>query len=201
MLDPEPGNEPETKQRQIPVLLWASIFYLLLAIGGVLWIGLRQGQIPLGLFFDPQAWWIDLLIGLACGGVLVAAWEAARRFLTGARRVEDLVAATLGEIDRSEALTLAVLSGVAEEFFFRGAMQAAWGVLPATILFTVLHLGPGKEYRLWTVFAALAGAMFGALALWRGTILAPTAAHILVNAIGLNRVAERGVTDERPLVD
>jgi membrane protease YdiL (CAAX protease family) len=173
------------------VLRWAWVFYLLLAIAGVLWLGLRQGSIGLALFVAARGWPLDLVLGLGVGGGLVGCWEIGRRVLPQTERVEAFIAETLGRLETSEALALAVLSGIAEEFFFRGAVQAAWGWLVAAGLFTLLHLGPGREFRIWTAFAALAGLAFGGLMLWRGNLLAPTVAHILVNAVGLWRVGAR----------
>jgi membrane protease YdiL (CAAX protease family) len=57
------------------------------------------------------------------------------------------------------------------------------------VLFSLLHTGSGKHFRLWTVFAALAGALFGGLMLWRGNLLAPVLAHVLVNGVNLRRLA------------
>jgi len=59
-------------------------------------------------------------------------------------------------------VALAVLSGFAEELFFRGAVQGAFGWLPATLAFAVLHSGPGKAFRLWILFAAIAGSFLQA---------------------------------------
>jgi membrane protease YdiL (CAAX protease family) len=43
--------------------------------------------------------------------------------------------------------------------------------------------------RLWTLFAVVAGSLFGGLMLWRGNLLAPVVAHFLVNAVNLSRLA------------
>jgi uncharacterized protein len=84
-----------------------------------------------------------------------------------------------------------VLSGFAEELFFRGAVQGAIGWLPATLAFALLHTGPGRAFRLWTLFALLAGLLFGALMELRGNLLGPVVAHFLVNAVNLWRLASR----------
>ena len=163
-------------------------FYLFLALAGVGWIGLRKGEIPSSLFVDTATWWRDLGAGLLVGGALLGCWSAARRGLPAARRLETRVAELLGPVERSEALGLAFLSGTAEEIFFRGAVQDAWGWLVAAALFAVLHTGPGAAFRLWTLFAAVAGLALGGVTLWTGTLLAPIVAHILVNAVGLSRI-------------
>jgi membrane protease YdiL (CAAX protease family) len=117
-------------------------------------------------------------------------------------------------MDLSEVVALALLSGFAEELFFRGAVQGSWGWLPATVLFALLHTGPGPAFRLWTLFAAVAGLVLGALMIWRGNLLAPVVAHGLLNGINLGRLVRRergsssvddtpnqGKSDESDLLD
>lgn len=169
----------------------AWIFYLVLAVAGGLWIGLSRGVIPLSLFLDRRRFGLDLLAGAAAGLLLVGTWHLASRFLPLARELEAALARVLGAIPTSEAIALALLSGFAEEFFFRGAVQGAFGFLPASLLFALLHTGPGRPFRLWTAFAALAGLLFGALFLWRGNLLAPFTAHFVVNAINLRSLSRR----------
>lgn len=92
-------------------------------------------------------------------------------------------------MERHEIVALALLSGFAEELFFRGAVQGAWGWFPATVLFTLLHTGPGSTYKAWTAFAGVAGLALAGLMLWRGNLLAPILAHVVVNAVNLNQLA------------
>jgi CAAX protease family protein len=157
----------------------------------VLWVGSGRGEIPLSLFVDRSGWWLDLLLGGAAGLLLLALWWGAERLFPLARDLEARLAAALGPLSPSEAFALALLSGFAEELFFRGAVQGAWGWLAATLLFALLHSGPGTAFRLWTLFAALAGALFGGLMAWRGNLLGPVVGHFLVNAVNLRRLASR----------
>jgi membrane protease YdiL (CAAX protease family) len=162
---------------------------MVLALAGVLWIGLRRGVIPLSLFLDPRGWWLDLGIGLAAGLLLLGAWSGAERTFPLARDLEARLAGALGPVTGSEAVGLALLSGFAEELFFRGAVQGALGWTAATLLFGLLHSGPGKAFRLWTLFALIAGALMGGIMAWRGNLLGPVAGHFLVNAVNLRRLA------------
>ncbi len=181
--NPEPGR--------LYRLGW--ILYLVMAIAGVLWIGIRlRGPIPLSLFVDPKGWWLDALLGLGAGLLLLGLWWGAEGMSPLARKLQEQLSAILGPLSASEAFSLALLSGFAEELFFRGAIQGQWGWLPATILFALLHTGSGRHFRLWTVFAALAGALFGGLMVWRGNLLAPVLGHVLVNGVNLRRLAATG---------
>ena len=176
---------------------WAAVLYLVLAVGAVVWLGLRDGAISASLFIRSETALSDLGLGVAAGALLVGGWQLGVWLLPTARRLERLVAETLGPLGTSEALVLAVLSGFAEELFFRGAVLSQWGLLPATLLFAILHLGPGREFWLWTLFALIAGLLLGALVLWRGTLLAAVVAHVSVNAIGLLRLRKTTVVPER----
>ena len=179
-------------------LAWG--LYLVLAVGGAVWIGLRRGVIPLSLFFDVHLWWLDLLLGTGAALLLLGAWMGAERMVPLARDLDRQIMAALGPLQPGEAVALAVLSGFAEELFFRGAVQGAFGWLPATLAFAVLHSGPGKAFRLWTLFAAVAGLVFAGLTVWRGNLLAPIVGHFLVNAVNLGRLA-RGRGDSGRLAE
>jgi membrane protease YdiL (CAAX protease family) len=170
------------------MLRWGSWIYLGLAIAAILWLGLREGAIPVALFFARDAWPVDLAAGAGAAAAIVGIWQLGLRFLPSAHELEKAIRETIGPLNISEIITLAILSGFSEELFFRGAVQGQWGIVPATALFAVLHMGPGREFRLWTVFAVIAGVVLGALMIWRGNLLAPAVAHVSVNLVGLLRM-------------
>jgi membrane protease YdiL (CAAX protease family) len=88
-------------------------------------------------------------------------------------------------------VSLAVISALAEELFFRGALQAAIGFLPAAVLFALMHAGPGKGFRVWTLFALAGGLALGALVALRGPLGGAIVAHLMVNGVNLVRLARR----------
>lgn len=167
---------------------FAWVFYLGMALVGIVWIGLREKEIPAALFLGENPL-LDLGLGLAAGLALQGAWWVVERLSATARRLQDELSLRLGPITRSEVVALALLSGFSEEFLFRGAIQGSWGLVVATILFGLLHMGPGATLRLWGGFALLAGAVFGGLMLWRINLIAPITAHVVVNTIGLWRLS------------
>ena len=167
----------------------AWVFYLFLAIGGAIWVGARTGRIGLGLFVDPGGWWIDLGLGVGAGALLLGLWQLGLRLLPSTVALEGKLAEMLRGVEMPEVIALALLSGFAEELFFRGAVQGSWGWPIATVLFALLHVGPGATFRSWPVYAGLAGLIFAGLMEWRGNLLAPVLAHVLVNAINLGRLA------------
>jgi hypothetical protein len=178
---------PRPAHSQLYAVAW--VFYLALAVAGALWIGTREGVIAAGLFLDPGWWWLDVALGLGVAAAFAAVWWLARETLPAARRLDHLLAGVLGPLSRGELLALALLSGFAEELFFRGAVQGSWGPVWATAIFAVLHSGPGRDYRAWTLFAAVSGTVLAALVWWRGNLLAAMVAHAAYNAAGLWRLA------------
>ncbi len=167
----------------------AWIFYLALAIAGLLWTGTQRGRLGIELFVDPGSWWIDLGAGVAIGAALLALWWALRHWLAAARSLEDELAALLAPLSVAEAVSLAVISAVAEELFFRGALQGAIGFLPAAVLFALMHAGPGRGFRIWTLFALAGGLALGALVALRGPLGGAIVAHLMVNGVNLVRLA------------
>jgi membrane protease YdiL (CAAX protease family) len=192
----EPSSPSSSPAAALPpgrLYRFAWGLYLALALGGALWIGLRWGVIPLSLFFDRDRWWLDLGLGAGAGVLLLGAWWGVERTFPLAQELEARLADALGVITPSEAFALALLSGFAEELFFRGAVQGTFGWAAATVLFGLLHSGPGKAFRLWTLFALVAGALLGGIMVWRGNLLGPIAGHFLVNAVNLRRLARDSV--------
>jgi membrane protease YdiL (CAAX protease family) len=72
-----------------------------------------------------------------------------------------------------------------EETFFCGAIQQEFGLVVASLVFGLVHVGPDRRYLVWTVWAVLAGFMFGALYEVTGGLLAPILAHSGHNAATL----------------
>jgi membrane protease YdiL (CAAX protease family) len=183
-----PGDPARTGAGLFRLAAWV---YLVLAVFGVGWIGVRHQGVPLALFLPAPPYWIDPCLGVAGATVPVLLWRAASG-LRLARQLEARLRERLGALTSAEVYGLALLSGVAEEVFFRGAMQPAWGYVPATLLFAALHSGRGREMILWAFSALVAGALLGAIMLSRGTLFAPILCHALVNAVQLRRLLTAG---------
>lgn len=124
-------------------------------------------------------------IALLAGLVLAFAVIAHTRMLVSntrwARSLHENFRRLLGPLEPREIAVLAVTSGVAEEFFFRGALQPWLGLPVASLLFGAVHLGPTRSFFSWTLWATLMGFAFGGLTLVTGSLLAPIVAHVVIN--------------------
>jgi hypothetical protein len=162
-----------------------------LAVAGVVGLGVQRGALGLEVWLDPHGGWLDLGLGAALGALLLGGWALSTRLAAGARRVEAELAVLVSELTVGEALSLALISALAEEIAFRGALQTWLGWLPATLLFGLAHLGPGRHFRWWTFWALGAGALLALLVAARGTLGGAIVAHLMVNAVQLTRLRRR----------
>jgi len=167
------------------VLLYAGLFGL-----AVLWSWLRGD--PAILTFESQAsmqTWVAALIGTGAGLFVVATSRLAIEAFEWARRLEREFAKLLGPISDPEVFALAAVSSIAEEAFFRGAMQPTLGLVATSLIFGLLHVGPIRTFWPWTAMALAMGFALGALALVTGGLLAPVLCHATIHLLNLRSIA------------
>jgi membrane protease YdiL (CAAX protease family) len=170
-------------------------FYGAMAAVAVVW---RTGVHGEDLLFASSAaaargvhWLSDAALGVGLGLGVVGL----SRLMTGLTKWGDRLgrglAEALGPLSVPNALLLAVASGLAEEMFFRGALQPRIGWVAASLLFGVVHFVPRREFLPWTGFAIAMGFALGAIYEQTGNLVAPTLAHIVVNAMNLPHLVKR----------
>jgi len=167
----------------------ASVFYgamLAVALGWrTAWGGeslLYAGPEAAARGLDPAG---DVALGAGCAaGVIAVSWVLTRHTGWGTRLARAL-AGLLGRPRLGQILWLALASGVAEEAFFRGALQPRVGLVAASLLFGLAHFVPQRAFLPWTAFSVAAGFLLGGLFELTGSLLAPVVAHALINGVNL----------------
>ncbi len=86
-----------------------------------------------------------------------------------------------GPLRGIDILAYAAFSAIAEEMFFRGALQPMLGNLLTSVIFGALHVGPGKKFLPWPFQAFAMGLAFGGLYWLAGDLSAPVTAHFTIN--------------------
>lgn len=163
-------------------VLFAGIFYGLLVVAAALWSGLRG--FTLDLLGDSVP--LSLVLGTLTALATVSSGLLLYRMVPALREIAEELGPRLVEGANSGNLILVSLfSGVGEEVLFRGAVQQEFGLLVASILFGVVHVGPDRRYLLWSAWALVAGLIFGVLYEVTGGLLAPILAHAAHNAATL----------------
>jgi hypothetical protein len=182
------GGAPET----LPARLVLG-FYALVGAVALIWRVAVDGVLPWAEGPAPPALPIHerVAAGLAAGAALVVVSRVWTARSESGRALAAELARLLGPLSLGRAWLFAAASGLAEEAFFRGALQPRVGWLGATLIFAAAHFVPAPKLWSWAVFALAAGALFGALFALTGDLLAPLLAHVVVNALNLRWLAAR----------
>jgi membrane protease YdiL (CAAX protease family) len=138
---------------------------------------------------DP---WRDPAAGALAGALAVLASRALARQTAWGGRAARALGALLGPLPTAHCLALALASGVAEEAFFRGALQPRVGLVAASLLFGAVHFVPRRELLPWSLTALAAGLGLGLLFEATGNLVAPVVAHVVLNAANLRWLSRGG---------
>ena len=182
--------QPQVKLERRVSPFFATLFYGFPAAAAWIWLVIGAKVDPLELW-KSSAWLRDVGLGLGAAAVIAGATVVAARYLSPARDLEREFGWILGEQRTGELIYLALLSGVAEEFMFRGALHEFIGPFLTTALFAGVHWPVNWSFRLWPLFALLAGAVLAAERQWTGSLIAPVVTHAAVNGVNLVRLARK----------
>lgn len=186
-----------TLERRLPVF-YATFFYAFPAAVAWVWLEAAKPGRSLALWAPPD-WPADLALGAAAGAAVAALSAVASRTFRWARALESEFGWILGSQRVWEVAAIALLSGAAEEYLFRGALQERFGIWVATAVFAVIHWPVNRNFLAWPFLAGIVGLGLGGLAVWTDSLVAPAAAHAVVNFVNLLRIARRfgGWDEER----
>lgn len=149
------------------------------------------------IFVDDRSVRSDLILGLGIGLLLAMVSRGLMRVVPDLHRLELDFARAFGPVTPPVASKLAILSGVAEELFFRGVLLPWLGIVGSTALFAAAHIGPGLRYWIWTCWSAVAGGAFAWMTVHSGNLTAAIVAHVAVNYLGLIWLGDRHVGRDR----
>ena len=176
-------------ERRVPPF-YAAFFYAFPAAVSWIWLNAQDPRLTRKLWM-PADWYVDLPIGIGVGLALVGISMLFSRWFAWTRRLEAEFGWILGAQRKWEIVWIALLSGCAEEYLFRGALQQKFGLVVATLVFGVIHWPLNRNVWTWPFVAGAIGLLLGGLAIWTGSLVAPAAAHVVTNFINLNRLTRR----------
>jgi membrane protease YdiL (CAAX protease family) len=158
--------------RWFTLALWLVAAVLPLAFGrpGV-WSTLR----PAGLLSWETA--SAGLLGLVFGAVVAALVIHWRPLHILVKRLASLVA--WETLRTSDYFVIALMAALGEEPLFRGALQPLIGLVPAALLFGVLHATSAAH----VILACLLGLLLGWFYQWSGNLWPPIAAHLTIDLV------------------
>lgn len=92
------------------------------------------------------------------------------------------------------AVVIGSAAGIGEEWVFRGIVQPLTGLVVASVLFGLAHVGSVRMLA-FGVWASVMGAILGSLAILTGGLTAPMVAHGLYDILALEYI-RRGARSE-----
>ena len=190
----DPRGTAEEAASRMGFVRGALLFYGVLGCVALAW---RMSTPGASIFHPPghpetlEGLGGAMLAGLILGLFSLGLSEGLTRFSSLGEALADTLGESLVGITAADGILLAFASGIAEEMFFRGALQPAVGLVWASLLFGACHFLPRRELALWSLYAVAMGFAFGWLFEATGHLVAPIAAHVLVNAVNLPRLARR----------
>jgi len=193
--EPQPEfPDPEDADPELKKAFANQLTTIILLMEGILGVA----GVMLGIWFEIR--WLDLirpdafpiLAGLICGVTLVAVhaallfpgkeWNPLRQWIYKpfARTFLD----RMRMLSVEDIILISIVSGCAEELLFRGWFQTTYGIVPASILFGIIHIW-GKPGIPYGIYAIGIGFVLGGLFAYTGNLWAPVLAHTLNNFLGL----------------
>jgi len=165
----------------------AFLIYAPLSVAAVAWARLGQDRWPWSLSWP----WLggayearlaaSLALGLAVATLVVVVTPWLVRRTTWARALVEELRPIVAELSSAEIAFLALVSGLAEELFSRGAMQPAIGLVTTSLIFGAVHTGPKRVFLWWAAWAFAMGLVFGAIFEATGVLWGAVLAHALIN--------------------
>lgn len=100
---------------------------------------------------------------------------------------KDRVVRPLAEaLDVPSSAAVALCAGIGEELFFRGVIQMEWGIVAASLAFSILHFGTAvRKYLFLSILYAGIGFYFGFLARNFGSLWLVIVAHAAYDFLAL----------------
>jgi len=182
---PDPDLEPPPDPRTTAIA--CGCFFTVLLLASVVWLMLR-GRLELvrtaaiGEHGAAMAAGIGLAVGLTGYVIYARALSRLPSFARMAAQVRQIFR-SMGE---TSTLSLVLFEAVAEEMFFRLAVQDQFGLAGSVAAYTVLTTG-AMGWR-WLPFAVLHATVLGSLMALGFGLLSTTIANAVMNYLSLRRM-------------
>jgi membrane protease YdiL (CAAX protease family) len=174
------------------------VFYIPFAVGALVWIGVVYGPDTLVARVFGHVPVVEFGMGAAVGLAIAMGTRVLLRASPLAERMGATLGRMLGPMSLAGCVALATCSAVGEELVFRAALQPEIGIVWATVAFAAVHVPFERDLWPWPLFALAVGALLAGLFELTGSVVAPVAAHLVINAHNLWLVARRWGAQPEP---
>jgi len=172
--------------RSVSLVRLAILGEGLLVLIALVWARWRQTSLIMG----------GVTQGVVIGAIAAVGLGAANYYvlrgapdIAGVRSIRRLYIEELkpifSKLSPVEVTVISLGAGIGEELLFRGVLQAELGLLPASVIFGLLHMG-GTGTLVFGCWVMMMGGVLGGLAIWTGGLLAPIVAHAVYDAAAMS---------------
>ena len=181
--EPEPGM----------VLAAGVVIYGAMGTTALFWLWMRDRMdaLPSASVGDFGPWvssFVGLVVGLIGAGVL--GW-ALRRYV-GLQEVASVAQRLFSTAGERIGIAFVLISAVAEELFFRLAVQDAFGLLGSVAFYVLLNSSVGGLR--WLAFTFSHALVLGLIVHLGFGLLGSTTAHAILNYLSLRRTQLQGIS-------
>jgi membrane protease YdiL (CAAX protease family) len=177
------------RQAVLAMTLWAEIIVLIIAVA---WTFFAKIDLRPLLVFNLQAVLFGALAALLVTLINLAIMHLANKYgdrVYLLRSMKDLInkqmLPLIGNLSFGDSIIVALVSGLCEEFFFRGVLQTQCGIIPSACAFGLAHL-PRIYYFPYALWATYVGLLMSFLTIKTGSLFSPMIAHALINFASIN---------------
>ena len=155
------------------------LFFMWRAVRGYEDRALAQGSdIVFGVLFA--------LLLLAVNVVVMRCFSETRFYRRHFDLVDQLMKPLADSLGLFPALLVSLSAGVGEELFFRAVLQTEFGIVVASIVFSLVHFGlAAKRYYVLVIVYAVIGVYFGLLFWAFASVWVPLIAHFVYDFLAL----------------
>lgn len=137
---------------------------------------------------DSEQLFFLFSLGLLAAGVILVCSHIFETLSSSYRSLRSELLSVLGPLPLPFLLYLAFISAIGEELLFRAGLQAHIGIFFSSLLFGLLHLGPGLRIGAWSLWAFFSGLMMSWVFGETNNLWPALIAHALVNSVGMVRL-------------
>jgi membrane protease YdiL (CAAX protease family) len=179
------------KNRALTLLI---ILELALGVVGLIWMSFSSVSSPAWLLpaFNDLSF---IAAGAVLGALIAGAMMVAIKFSPSlARLLPDHVVRFLQNLHWWQAALVALAAGIGEEILFRGALQPSFGLIPASLLFGLMH----PVNALYIAVAAVMGFVLGSAFALSDSLYLVITAHATYDLIMIEKVRRSLKEDQLP---
>ncbi|MBF0441405.1 MAG: CPBP family intramembrane metalloprotease [Oligoflexales bacterium] len=186
------NNNVSTPKKDSPdkALLGSStiVYIIMLSVGAMIAYYCHGTLGKYLLIESPSLLGKYLCVALLGSGVLIVLNLLFEEYFASYKSLKEALVELLGPYSILMLIYLSFISAFGEEVLFRGAIQPYLGLFVTSLIFGLIHIGPGNRISSWSLWALLAGLLLGWMYKQLGNLWPSIMCHFTVNMVSMTRI-------------